>query len=169
MFKHPFARIVVMIGAAALAAGMAHAHGSGIGAAGDATKVDRVIEIAMDEMSYDPERVTVAPGETIRFVVTNVGSVVHEFNLGTPQTWQGHQDEMAAMMRAGMMSADRIHHDKMREAGMMHDDPNSVLLEPGESGEIVWTFDGDADNPGFACNVPGHLQAGMEGRVVIRR
>ena len=50
----------------------------------------------------------------------------------------------------------------------MHDDPNSVLLEPGKSGEIVWTFPKDADVAiEFACNVPGHYQSGMVGSVAI--
>jgi uncharacterized cupredoxin-like copper-binding protein len=47
---------------------------------------------------------------------------------------------------------------------MKHDDPNSVLLEPGESKEIVWTFPEKADVE-FACNVPGHYQSGMYGDV----
>jgi len=46
--------------------------------------------------------------------------------------------------------------------GMKHDDPNSILLAPGESGELIWTFSGDAELE-FACNMPGHYQAGMVG------
>jgi uncharacterized cupredoxin-like copper-binding protein len=45
----------------------------------------------------------------------------------------------------------------------MHSDPNSVLLEPGQSGEVVWTFPRDGEIE-FACNVPGHYEAGMQGR-----
>lgn len=47
---------------------------------------------------------------------------------------------------------------------MAHDDPNSVLLEPGQPGEIVWKFTKAAALE-FACNVPGHYEAGMMGRV----
>lgn len=47
---------------------------------------------------------------------------------------------------------------------MKHDDPNSVLLEPGQSGELIWRFSGDTTLE-FACNVPGHYQAGMYGDV----
>jgi uncharacterized cupredoxin-like copper-binding protein len=41
-------------------------------------------------------------------------------------------------------------------------------VKPGDSGEIVWTF----NRPGefsYACLVPGHLEAGMIGKVVVAR
>ncbi|EYD71437.1 cupredoxin domain-containing protein [Limimaricola hongkongensis] len=147
-------------------AGPGHGAAHGIGEPGDPAKVDRVVEIAMDEMSYSPASVEVAAGETIRFVVSNEGRLVHEFNLGTPDSWATHEDEMQAMMREGMMSMRRVDHEKMQEMGMAHDDPNSLLLEPGESAEIVWTFPEDGQ-VGYACNVPGHLEAGMKGKVAL--
>ncbi|OZB20165.1 MAG: copper-binding protein [Rhodobacterales bacterium 34-62-10] len=137
-------------------------HGSGIGEPGDAAQVDRTITIEMDEMKYSPESIEVAPGETIRFEVVNVGRAVHEFNIGTSETWNGHRGEMRTMMREGMMTMRSINHDRMMEAGMMHDDANSVLLEPGDTGEVIWTFP-EGGEIGFACNVPGHREAGMVG------
>ena len=71
------------------------------------------------------------------------------------------------MLNKGMMSLTKLHHDKMMTAGMMHGDPNSVLLEPGESAEIVWKFS-ENTKLGYACNVPGHLEAGMVGDVMFR-
>ncbi len=137
-------------------------HGSGIGEPGDAAQVDRTITIEMDEMKYSPESIEVAPGETIRFEVVNVGRAVHEFYIGTSETWNGHRGEMRTMMREGMMTMRSINHDRMMEAGMMHDDANSVLLEPGDTGEVIWTFP-EGGEIGFACNVPGHREAGMVG------
>ena len=40
----------------------------------------------------------------------------------------------------------------------------AVLLAPGESKEVVWTFTEKAAIE-FACNVSGHYQAGMYGEV----
>jgi len=60
----------------------------------------------------------------------------------------------------------RVNHEKMAASGMMHEDPNSVLLEPGQSGEVIWTF-AEKTEMGFACNVPGHRNAGMIGKVVF--
>ena len=45
---------------------------------------------------------------------------------------------------------------------MEHDDPNSVLLEPGAQAEIIWKFTKPMDLE-FACNVPGHYDSGMAG------
>jgi uncharacterized cupredoxin-like copper-binding protein len=50
--------------------------------------------------------------------------------------------------------------------GMKHDDPNSVLVEPGKTAELTWTFS-KATNLEFACNVPGHYQAGMVGKLTV--
>ena len=47
-----------------------------------------------------------------------------------------------------------------------HGDPNSVLLEPGESKELVWTFT-KAGSLEFACNLPGHYEVGMMGKIVV--
>ena len=69
---------------------------------------------------------------------------------------------MMTMMREGMMTARSINHDRMMEAGMMHDDANSALLEPDETADIIWTFP-EGGEIGFACNVPGHREAGMVG------
>ena len=77
------------------------------------------------------------------------------------------------MMQHGVLMPDHVDMAaaKAMQASMghgMHDDPNSVLLEPGKSGEIVWTFPKDADVAiEFACNVPGHYQSGMVGSVAI--
>ncbi len=139
-----------------------HGNSAAIGQEGDVSNIDRVIAVSMDEMRFDPETIDVGKGETIRFVVSNDGRMIHEFNIGTDEMWRGHEAEMRKMMQNGMMTGRVLKHDKMREAGMMHDDANSVLLEPGETAEIVWTFSGSAEI-GFACNVPGHRQAGMVG------
>ena len=130
--------------------------------------MDRTVEVRLlDSMAYDPETVTVEAGETIRFPLRNVGDIVHEFNIGNAGTWTGHKDEMQRMMKTGMMTVTEVRHDRMQQMGMAHDDPNAALLEPGETAEVIWTFPEDGE-VGFACNVPGHFKAGMEGDVVIR-
>ncbi|MFX0543858.1 cupredoxin domain-containing protein [Roseovarius sp. S1116L3] len=139
-------------------------HGSSIGEAGDPAKVDRIIEVSMSEMKYEPATISVSEGETIKFVVRNDGKLVHEFNLGTKETWGGHKSEMQKMMTSGMMTMNKLDHAKMMQGGMMHNDPNAALLDPGQSAELVWTFT-EATEMGFACNVPGHLEGGMVGDI----
>lgn len=121
---------------------------------------------------YEPEQISVKDGETIRFVVKNEGMLVHEFNIGTAAMHAAHQDEMRMMVEHGVIQGDTINHAMMKmDMGngqtMEHDDPNSVLLEPGQRKEVIWTFTDNA-NLEFACNVPGHYAAGMMGQINVK-
>ncbi|WP_028465800.1 cupredoxin domain-containing protein [Nisaea denitrificans] len=159
----------------ALAAG-SHGGGHGmhdmkIGKPGDPAKVSRTIEITMYDNYYEPESLDIKEGETIRFVVRNAGEFVHEFNIATAAMHEAHRPEMMMMMEHGVLEPDRINLEaaKAMQASMghgMHNEANSVLLEPGKSGEIVWTFPKHADLE-FACNVPGHYETGMHGKVKL--
>ena len=137
-----------------------------IGQPGDASKVSRTIQISMTDNQYSPASIEVEPGEVVRFVVRNDGQLVHEFNLANASMHKAHQGEMLAMMRSGALTPTRVDHSKTHDGGMMHDDPNSVLLEPGQAAELIWKF-GTSKDIEFACNVPGHYQAGMKGSVHI--
>ena len=44
---------------------------------------------------------------------------------------------------------------------MDHEDPNTVSLAAGETARLSWRFMGD-DAVVFACNIPGHFEAGMK-------
>ncbi|MDX1635527.1 MAG: cupredoxin domain-containing protein [Marinobacter sp.] len=144
-------------------------HGAAIGEPGLASEASRTINVEMHDNYYEPESINVQPGETVRFVVENKGNLVHEFNIGTPAMHEAHQSEMKMMVEHGVIQGGTLNHQMMEmDMGdghsMKHDDPNSVLVEPGQSKEIVWTFEGGAQIE-FACNIPGHYQAGMYGDV----
>ncbi len=163
----------IILGATQSWASGSHGGGHGtkitIGNPGTAAKVSRTIEIKMSDNFYEPENISVKKGETIRFVIKNAGEFVHEFNIGTAAMHAAHQEEMMMMMEHGALESDKINHKlMMMDMGggktMKHDDPNSVLLEPGKSGDVIWTFSTAADIE-FACNVPGHYDAGMMGQI----
>lgn len=119
------------------------------GIAGDAAQVDRTIELRMsDQMRFTPDQLQVRQGETIRFIHRNDGQVLHEFVIGT----RAELDEHAAMMA--------------RFPGMQHDEPYMAHIAPGQSGEMIWTFNraGEFD---FACLIAGHYQAGMVGTIRV--
>ena len=142
------------------------------GAPGKISDVSRTIQITMEDNFYEPEKITVNGGETVRFLVENKGEFVHEFNIGTAAMHASHQKEMAMMVEHGALDVDKIHMDKMEmDMGngmtMKHDDPNSVLLEPGKTAEVIWTFPKAAELE-FACNVPGHYESGMVGKVDLQ-
>ncbi len=147
--------------------GGGHGGAATIGKPGNRMEVSRTIEIKMFDNYYEPEALSVKEGETLRFVVKNSGELVHEFNIGTAAMHTAHQKEMAMMVAHGILEADKINHAKMgmgHGQAMQHEDPNSILLEPGKTGEVIWTFS-KASEIEFACNVPGHYGAGMVGRI----
>jgi uncharacterized cupredoxin-like copper-binding protein len=153
----------------------AHSHDITFGQPGKASEATRTIDIMMDDNFYDPPTVSIKAGETIRFVLTNAGILLHEFNIGTPAMHVEHQKEMAEMVRHGMLTRTGINeemmkmdHAKLGLKPMKHDDPNSVLVPPGQKKELIWKFT-RAMELEFACNVPGHYDAGMVGKVQFAR
>lgn len=77
-----------------------------------------------------------------QFLITIKGEIPHEFSIGN----QVEQKQHAEMMR--------------EMPGMVHADGNTVTVEPGATKTITWLFEGD-DTVVFACNIPGHYEAGM--------
>jgi uncharacterized cupredoxin-like copper-binding protein len=78
---------------------------------------------------------------------------------------------MLQMQENGMLTPTgmkEMDHSAMAGMGhaMQHDDPNSVLVAPGKTAELTWTFT-KATNIEFACNIPGHYQAGMVGKLTV--
>jgi len=150
-------------------------HGAmAIGQPGRAAEVDRVVAVKLGDNQFTPETIAIKKGETVKFELDNQGRLLHEFNIGTAAMHAAHQQEMAEMMRAGMLTPTGMqpmehgHHGGHDMSMMKHDDPNSVLLEPGQQKTLIWTFDADTQLQ-FACNVPGHYESGMWGKIDIER
>jgi len=122
------------------------AHGAGnraVGQPGHPDRIDRSIAvIASDTMRYDPPEITVRPGETIRFEVKNHGKLRHEFTIGDATEQRAHSEMMK------------------RDPDMVHNDPNTITVEPGVAKTLVWQF-GEAGELEIGCHVPGHYEAGM--------
>lgn len=149
-----------------------HGHGGPTAAIGTPGGTpSRTVTVIMNDNYYEPESISIARGETVRFVLKNEGGFLHEFNIATPAMHVAHQPHMAMMMEMGALKPDGIDHavinaSKGTSHDMSHDDPNSALVEPGQTKEIVWTFNTDADLE-FACNIPGHYDVGMAGDFAI--
>ncbi len=151
----------------------AHGHALSFGSPAKAEQADRTIHIIATDNRFDLSEINAKDGETIRLVIENRGQLLHEFNLGTPEMHREHQHQMTMMMTHGTLtptgikkSAMPMDHSKMGMP-MAHDDPNSVLIEPGKTGELTWTFKA-AQGLEFACNIPGHYQAGMMGKIDVQ-
>ena len=141
-----------------------------IGEKGDINDVTKVITVKMFDNYYDPNQITVKKGETVKFIVKNMGELVHELNIATKEMHIQHQPEMAKMVEHEILLADRIDKNKMKEMAkinhaMAHKHANSVLLEPNDTGEIIWKFSTSAKLE-IACNVPGHYEAEMIAKII---
>ncbi len=120
------------------------------GQEGDPKKVSRTIKVGMtDQMRFTPAAITVKKGETVKFVVHNDGQVLHEMVLGTADALKEHAELMK------------------RFPDMEHADANMTHVKPGKAGEIIWQFK-KAGEFEFACLQPGHFEAGMVGKVVVK-
>ena len=119
------------------------------GRQGDPRKVSHTIPVGMaDTMRFTPSRLTIKRGDTVRFVVSNSGKVMHEMVLGTEEELRKHAELMK------------------KHPGMEHDEPYMAHVAPGKKEEIVWTF----TRPGtfmYGCLIPGHWEAGMKGSIVV--
>ena len=147
-------------------------HSLDFGEPGKVSKISQTIEVVMQENYYTPKKIYVKAGETIRFKISNQGELVHEFNIGTTNMHAAHQKEMRMMVEHGVLEADRINYKMMKMdmgAGktMEHNDQNSTLLEPGKAGEVIWKFTKSTELE-FACNVPGHYESGMLGKIRVK-
>ena len=73
---------------------------------------------------------------------TNNGEALHEAYVGDAAAQDDHAKEMG------------------EGGGMAMEEGNKVEVEPGETGELTYTFD-DAGQVQIGCHQPGHYEAGM--------
>ncbi len=126
-----------------------HGHESVAGQPGDAGDVTRTIEMTMsDAMRFTPDQLTFDKGETVRFTMQNDGQIPHEFVIGSLAELLEHAEMMRSM------------------PNMQHAEANSITLQSGAKGDVVWKFD-KAGTVDFACLIPGHLEAGMKGSIKV--
>ncbi len=130
------------------------------GMPGEAANVSRKILVVAKDTEFNIKSIQVKDGETIKFIVKNKGKLVHEFTIGDVEMQKMHQKEMMKMADDGKLMADKVAKDAV------HTHPNSVILEPGETKEIIWMFHKGAEIE-FGCNIPGHYDQGMKGKFLI--
>jgi uncharacterized cupredoxin-like copper-binding protein len=124
------------------------------GQPGDPKKPARVVKVKMIEegkkMLFEPALIEIRRGEQIRFILANGGDEDHEFVLAT-------------------VAENRKHAELMKKfPDMEHDDPNAKRVHPyGDTGELVWKFTKRGEFE-YACLVPGHYEAGMHGKIIVK-
>lgn len=102
-----------------------------------------------DDMAIQLSESDFSVGETVRFDVTNAGSIPHEFYLGDAEAQEHHAEEMADM-----------------GGEMMHDEEDGIAVEPGATGTLEYTFE-QAGEVLAGCHEPGHYEAGMVASMTV--
>jgi uncharacterized cupredoxin-like copper-binding protein len=157
--------VMLSVACSMLVAGAAQAHGDKhgtsakvdyskaeqmpFGVAADPKKAAQTMRIDMaDTLRFTPAEVKVKLGDSVRFVVTNKGKLMHEMVLGSMDDLRKHAELMKKF------------------PGMEHDEPYMAHVAPGKTGEMGWRFS-KAGTFYYGCLEPGHFEAGMIGKVIV--
>jgi uncharacterized cupredoxin-like copper-binding protein len=112
---------------------------------GGSSKPSTKIDVTMTDFHFQPETFTVPAGQEITFTATNSGGNVHSF----------------VIMNKGY---------SVRTYFTDEDKPNvywQVQLPPGGSSDTSFTAPADPGEYEIVCHIPGHIQAGMVGKLNV--
>ncbi len=123
---------------------------SEVGMPAKGAKPDKVVHVILtDDMKINfKKEVKIEPNDVVQFVVMNVGKIDHEFSIGSAQEQLKHREMMKNM------------------GSHAHDSGSTVTVKPGKAKQLLWHFHGD-NNVEFACNIPGHAEAGMVKKITL--
>ncbi|MFS1972999.1 copper-resistant cuproprotein CopI [Vibrio splendidus] len=117
---------------------------SEVGMPATGAKPDKVVHVLLsDDMKITfKNKVDIEPNDVVQFVVMNTGKIDHEFSIGSASEQLEHREMMKNM------------------GNHAHDSGSTVTVKPGKAKQLLWHFHGD-NQVEFACNIPGHAEAGM--------
>ncbi|MEZ8013131.1 MULTISPECIES: cupredoxin family protein [Vibrio] len=123
---------------------------SEVGMPATGAKPDKVVHVLLsDDMKITfKNKVDIEPNDVVQFVVMNTGKIDHEFSIGSAS----EQLELREMMK--------------NMGNHAHDSGSTVTVKPGKAKQLLWHFHGD-NNVEFACNIPGHAEAGMAKSITL--
>ena len=104
-----------------------------------------VVELDIEHSRFGFDRLDVAQGSVVRFVVRNGDPIAHELIVGDAAVHRRHREGTEAV------------HPPV---------PGEVSVGPDATASTVYVFD-EAGTVEFACHLPGHLDYGMRGEVQV--
>lgn len=114
----------------------------------DSAVSDVTFEVTVAEFAIEPTSFEVAAGQTVKFLIKNSGLIAHEFRASNEHRIEEH-------IAAG-------HEDHGGEGGHHEDGDIYLLVQPGETEEMLLTFPEDMTMyTKIVCLLPGHFEAGM--------
>jgi uncharacterized cupredoxin-like copper-binding protein len=105
------------------------------------------IAVTAHHSRFEPDRITVKPGATVRFVVHNRDPIDHEFIIGPPAVHELHE-----------RGTPHVH------TGVV---PGEITVPAGATVETTWTFGPAPGAIAYGCHLAGHWAYGMHGLAVI--
>ncbi|ENH7109711.1 cupredoxin family protein [Vibrio fluvialis] len=124
---------------------------SDVGMSATGSKPTKVVHVLLsDDMKITfKKEVDIQPNDVVQFVIMNTGKIDHEFSIGSAKEQLTHREMMRSM-----------------NGQHMHDSGSTVTVQPGKAKQLMWHFQGD-NHVEFACNIPGHAEAGMVKKVTL--
>jgi len=104
------------------------------------------LTVDMMEFMFDPKSFTIPAGEEISLELTNSGAVEHNF----------------VILKKGVTAEGNFEHDANLEQILFE-----AKLGPGEAGSFTFTI-AEAGEYQVICSIPGHLAAGMAGKLNVK-
>jgi len=112
---------------------------------GNSSKPSTKIDVTLSDFHFEPDAFTVPAGQEITLNATNSGGVVHSF----------------VIMKKGQSAGTEFNEE---------DQPNVYWqeeIQPGGSANTTFTAPSDPGEYEIVCHVPGHVQAGMVGKLNV--
>ncbi|NBI28666.1 cupredoxin domain-containing protein [Chengkuizengella marina] len=130
---------------------------------------DLTIDVSAFEMGYDPDKINLEVGKEYELILTNEGQIFHDLTENDLEVQVTYMSEMPehsfldTIFGFQKVYAEGDHGDKKND-GMknIHMNVNagqtvSIKFIPKEAGEFE-----------FYCTVPGHKEAGMVGKFIVK-
>lgn len=138
------------------------------GQAADSAAAPRVVKIRAgvdNAMKFDITSIVATPGESIRIVLTNAGTL--------PKNVMGHNwilvivgtDPVAFAAAAAAEGANGYIPVKLKDKILAF----VGLLGPNETGEVTFTAPTEPGEYPFLCSFPAHCFVGMKGMLVVKK
>ena len=106
----------------------------------------RAVRVVIHFSRFEPDRIAVEPGETVRFVLENTDPIDHEFIVGDARLQLVHEQGTEA------------HHPPR---------PGEISVPARTTRSTTVTFGHASSFTLFGCHLPGHYRYGMVGTIEV--
>ena len=118
------------------------------GAASGSTEPAKTITLALNEFQFQPAEITVDVGQTVKLVLKNNGTVLHDF--------------VSTDAKVEVLEEHGAEHDMGGMPTTMH-----AAIEAGQQSTLEFKAT-QAGTYTFYCTIAGHKEAGMTGKLTVK-